>query len=96
MTSMDAATYQAASVPCRYISFIYYGYGLLLHVEYNGRIIYRFVQHAQRVSALTGSVELLCLALMSPSIRPATIAVHCADSCRTSSSVMLQHAQAVA
>ena len=44
MTSMDAATYQAASVPCRYISFIYYGYGLLLHVEYNGRIIYRFVQ----------------------------------------------------
>ena len=26
---------------CRYLSFIYYGFGLLLHIEYNGRTIYR-------------------------------------------------------
>ena len=26
---------------CRYLSFIYYGYGLLLHVEYNHRTFYR-------------------------------------------------------
>jgi uncharacterized protein involved in cysteine biosynthesis len=25
----------------KYLSFIFYGFGLLLHIEYNGRTIYR-------------------------------------------------------
>ncbi len=80
---LDAATYRAVMPPCRYISFIYYGYGLLLHVEYNGRTIYRCVQHAQHVPALTWSVEPLCLVDLKSmrrrlrSIVPACVSQRC-------------------
>ena len=66
---LNAANCRSAIQPCRYISFIYYGYGLLLHVEYNGRTIYRFVQHAQHVLAFMSCVELLRLSIPMPLAR---------------------------
>ena len=41
----------------RYISFIYYGFGMLLHHEYNGRTIYSCVDSSLAQSAVAMSVQ---------------------------------------
>ena len=41
----------------RYISFIYYGFGMLLHHEYNGRTIYSCVDASLVQSAVAMSVQ---------------------------------------
>ncbi len=35
----------------RYLSFIYYGFGMLLHYEYNGRTIYSCVDPTKSVAS---------------------------------------------
>ena len=41
----------------RYISFIYYGFGMLLHHEYSGRTIYSCVDSSLAQSAVAMSVQ---------------------------------------
>ena len=45
----------------RYISFIYYGFGMLLHHEYSGRTIYSCVNASLAQSAVAMSVQVTAL-----------------------------------
>ena len=49
----------------RYISFIYYGFGMLLHHEYHGRTIYSCVDSSLAQSSVAMSVQVCCPSLTS-------------------------------
>lgn len=75
---MNATWLPCAGIPdwigwLRYLSFIYYGFGMLLHYEYHGRTIYSCVDPSQTTEAhMTVQARTPCLPLM-----PLAACAHC-------------------